>query len=124
MFKFIVAFALVGLVAADHINKDAQTKSLINDVAPDGSFKYAFDTTNGIAVQEQGNALSAAGSAQWVSPEGAPVSFSYTADENGYQAAGDYVPKTPDYIIRAIEWIRAHPSKEQYVEQVAPPRRF
>lgn len=104
-------------MVADNIDRDAEIRSLANDVGPDGSFHYSFETSNGIAVNAQGNADAHAGSASWVSPEGTPVSISYTADENGYVATGDFVPKTPEYVLRAIEYIKAHPSQDEYSQQ-------
>lgn len=111
----------MGLAAADHINKDAETKSLTNDISPDGQFHYAFETTNGISAQESGNADGAQGSASWISPEGEAVQLAYAADANGYQPTGSHIPvapPVPEAILRALEWIRTHPPKDE------PQRRF
>merc|ERR1711997_296144 len=35
------------------------------------------------------------GEYSWTSPEGELVSFTYTADENGYQAQGSHLPEAP-----------------------------
>ncbi|CAD7082436.1 unnamed protein product [Hermetia illucens] len=119
MFKAFVIAVILGLAAADHINKDAQTKSFVNDVAPDGQFRYGFDTTNGINVQESGNADAVQGNFKWVSPEGEAVETAYVADVNGYQPTGSHIPvapPVPEYIVRALEWIRAHPQKEELIK--------
>lgn len=61
-------------------------------VNPD-SFQYAYETSNGISGQEVGQlkqigqeaAIVSQGQFSYTSPEGEPVSFSFIADENGYQ---------------------------------------
>lgn len=35
------------------------------------------------------------GEFSWTSPEGELVSFTYKADENGYQAQGSHLPEAP-----------------------------
>ncbi|CAD7082434.1 unnamed protein product [Hermetia illucens] len=113
MFKVFVVAVLLGVALAEHIDKDAQTKSFVSDVSPDGQYNYGFETSNGISVQGAGNVEQASGSASWVAPEGEAVRFSYVADENGYQPTGDHIPPIPEHVVRALEWIRAHPQKEE-----------
>lgn len=114
--QFVVA-ALVTLASADHINKNAQIRSSTNDVPGDGSYSYGFDTTNGISVHENGAGGQVSnGDASWVSPEGEQVRLTWTADANGYHPAGSHLPTPPPVpaaILRALEWIRTHPSAEQ-----------
>lgn len=87
------------------------------DINVDGSYNYAYETANGIAAQESGTGGQyAQGSAQWTAPDGTPVQFQYVADENGYQPQGSHLPTPPpipDQILRALEWIRTHPQKEE-----------
>ncbi|XP_055846212.1 pupal cuticle protein Edg-78E-like [Episyrphus balteatus] len=117
MFKLLLVTVLLGLAAADNIDKDAEIRSLQNDPADaEGNFAYGFDSTNGIAVQESGNPAGVSGVAQWVSPEGVKIDLSYTADQDGYHPAGAHLPTPPpipEYVLRAIEYIRTHPSKEE-----------
>ncbi|XP_055843446.1 pupal cuticle protein Edg-78E-like [Episyrphus balteatus] len=124
MFKLILVATLLGLAAAVDDERGAEIRSLTNDPSDaDGNFAYAFDTTNGIAVQESGNIAGVNGAAQWVSPEGVPVQLTYTADENGYHPVGDHLPTPPpipEAILRAIEYIRTHPPKEE--NQYQPPQ--
>ncbi|XP_019876051.1 endocuticle structural glycoprotein SgAbd-4 [Aethina tumida] len=84
-----------------------------SDISPDGSYRWALETENGIAAQEQGvGAQSAQGNFAWTSPEGVPVAIQYVADENGYQPSGDAIPQPPPIpaaIQRSLEWIAAHP---------------
>lgn len=51
----------------------------------------------------------AQGASSYVSPEGVPIQLTYTADENGFHPQGAHIPPVPDYILRALEWIAAHP---------------
>ncbi|XP_063918066.1 endocuticle structural glycoprotein ABD-4-like [Zophobas morio] len=92
-------------------------------VEPDGSYKWAYETANGIAAQEQGGlkqqgsaepSIAAQGSFSYTSPEGQPISVSYVADENGFQPQGAHLPTPPPIppaILRALEWIAAHPEE-------------
>lgn len=98
----------------------AEIKSFGSDIHPDGSYQYAFETTNGISQQEQGvGGHQAQGASSYVSPEGIPIHLTYTADENGFHPQGDHIPQVPDYILRALDWIAAHPYKEEYVVKKA-----
>ncbi|XP_019876047.1 larval cuticle protein LCP-22-like [Aethina tumida] len=120
MMKLIVAAAVLAVVAADvsHLNIPQQIRILRqeSDISPDGSYRYAYETENGIAAQEQGvGAQSAQGNFAWTSPEGVPVAIQYVADENGYQPSGDAIPQPPPIPIaiqRALEWIAAHPEPQ------------
>ena len=82
-----------------------------------------YETANGIAAQEQGGlkqqgsaepSIAAQGSFSYTSPEGQPISVSYVADENGFQPQGAHLPTPPPIppaILRALEWIAAHPEE-------------
>lgn len=108
-----IAFALATCVLAANLDKDATVVSDTREVNPDGSYNYAYETSNGIAANEAGvGGEQASGSYRWVSPEGEPVEVQYTADENGYQASGPHIPQPPpipEQIIKALEYIRANP---------------
>ncbi|XP_054733476.1 pupal cuticle protein Edg-78E-like [Anastrepha obliqua] len=84
-----------------------------NEVRPDGSYNYAYETSNRIQAEESGvGAAYATGSYSYISPEGQPIQVSYTADENGYQPKGAHLPTPPpipDYILRSLAYIEAHP---------------
>ncbi|CAD7090691.1 unnamed protein product [Hermetia illucens] len=134
MFKFIVLAAIVALAAAQHgqhyssPEAAAEIRSFGSDVSPDGSYQYSYETSNGIAAQEQGvGGHSAAGAASHTSPEGIPIKLTYTADENGFHPEGAHLPvppppePIPDYIVRALQWIEAHPYKEEYANK---PQRY
>ncbi|XP_022213705.1 pupal cuticle protein Edg-78E [Drosophila obscura] len=120
MFKLticLLAALLVAYVHADHIDKDATILSEKNDPADaEGNYANSFDTSNGIQVQEAGNANGATGSYSYTSPEGEPIVVTYVADENGFQPSGAHLPTPPpipEAIIRALEYIAAHPPAQE-----------
>ncbi|CAG9823659.1 unnamed protein product [Phaedon cochleariae] len=83
-----------------------------------------YETDNGIYAQEEGIVrkinkdnvdILVLGSFLYTSPEGKEVSLKYTADENGFHPQGDHLPTPPPIppqILRALEWIAAHPSNQ------------
>lgn len=80
-----------------------------------GIYRYAYTTSNGIAVQAAGSALEAIGIFSYTSPEGIPIEVRYIADELGFHAVGRHLPRPPpipDYILRSLEYIRTHPNEE------------
>lgn len=87
-----------------------------NTIHDDGSYKWSWEDDRGTAVHESGvGGQRAEGGARWVSPEGQQVEFTYVADENGYQPSGSALPVAPaipDYIVRALQWIKDHPYDE------------
>ncbi|KAF9805109.1 hypothetical protein SFRURICE_013302 [Spodoptera frugiperda] len=125
--KLLILSVCVALVAADvsHIlpkdEKSAQILKQELDVGVEGQYQYAYETDNGIAANEAGSlkqispeqtAEVVQGQASWQSPEGEQIKFEYIADENGYQPQGSHLPTSPpipEAIIRALEYIRAHP---------------
>ncbi|XP_026729287.1 endocuticle structural glycoprotein SgAbd-2-like [Trichoplusia ni] len=96
------------------------------EINPDRSYQYSYETGNGIAAQEQGylknagvkdaEAQVAQGSFSYSSPEGVPISVSYIADENGFRAEGAHLPTpppTPEAILRALAYIDSRPQQPQ-----------
>ncbi|XP_043272017.1 endocuticle structural glycoprotein SgAbd-1-like [Venturia canescens] len=91
----------------------------------DGSYSWIYETANGIQAQEEGSlvaskqsnedALSAKGSYSYTSDDGTPIQISYTANEDGFQPQGVHLPTSPPIpaaIIKALEWIAAHPEED------------
>lgn len=90
---------------------------------PDGSYSWSYETGNGIQAQEQGalknvggegEAMVAQGSFSYTDSEGNPISLTYVADENGFQPQGAHLPTPPPIpaeILRALEYIAAHPEE-------------
>ena len=77
---------------------------------------FRFETDDGEFRHEEGrvknvggeNANEIIGEFSWTSPEGELVSFTYKADENGYQAQGSHLPQAPPlhpHIQRGLELI-------------------
>uniref|UniRef100_A0A1B0B4J4 Uncharacterized protein n=1 Tax=Glossina palpalis gambiensis TaxID=67801 RepID=A0A1B0B4J4_9MUSC len=132
MFKFVIVCALIACAAAvheelhhdehhydnHHSNSDdvhAELKSYHSDVHHKG-FEYAFETSNHIRAaahgDEHGNVQ---GDFEWVDPHGEHIAVKYGADEHGYHPESHVLPTPhpiPDYILRSIEYINAHPYHE------------
>lgn len=119
--QFLSAFLIVA-VSADTLLQGQISPILrqSQDITPEGSYQYFFETANGISAQESGYGGKAIqGSSQYVAPNGQPIQLSYTADEFGYQPKGDHLPISPpipESILRSLEYIRTHPSKESQPE--------
>lgn len=91
---------------------------------PDGSYKWNYESGNGIKAEEEGHledagteneAMTAEGGFSYSSDDGQPISLTYKADRNGFQPVGAHLPTTPEIpplIQKALEWIAAHPSKD------------
>ncbi|KAG6450249.1 pupal cuticle protein 20-like [Manduca sexta] len=88
----------------------------------DGSYRYSYETGNGIAAREsgapraagpEGPAVTAEGGFSYRAPDGQQVDLAYTADENGFHPTGSHIPTPPpipEAILRSIEFNRQHPS--------------
>ncbi|KAL0266563.1 UNVERIFIED_CONTAM: hypothetical protein PYX00_009075 [Menopon gallinae] len=96
-----------------------------NVVNHDGSYKWSYESGNGIVAEEQGQlknagnpqteAQSAQGGFSYTSPEGVPIRITYVADENGFRAVGDHLPTPPPIppeILRSLELIRSQPQQQ------------
>ncbi|KAL7305407.1 hypothetical protein TKK_0002151 [Trichogramma kaykai] len=125
--KFILAvLALAAVAYAQEQRPIAILRQAHPEYTPEGHYSHSFETENGIYVQEQGsasvpgetgNVIATQGSYQYTAPDGQVIQVQYTADQNGFQAQGDHLPKAhpiPEAIARALEYIRTHP---QPVEQ-------
>ncbi|XP_044751895.1 endocuticle structural glycoprotein SgAbd-2-like isoform X2 [Coccinella septempunctata] len=80
----------------------------------DGSYKYSYETSNGIKAQEDGELKpggeegiqSAVGSFSYTAPDGTEIKLEYTADENGFVPKGDHLPTPPPIppeILKSLE---------------------
>nr|CAD7439246.1 unnamed protein product [Timema bartmani] len=72
----------------------------------DGSYSFSYETANSISQSESGylknagagegaEAQTVQGSYSYTGPDGITINLAYTADENGFQAQGDHLPKSP-----------------------------
>ncbi|XP_046746788.1 endocuticle structural protein SgAbd-6-like [Diprion similis] len=117
-------FAITAVAVAENADPTATPIAILSQsqsIEPDGSFKSEFKTANGISEQVEGMIKKIAdgsevtvvrGSVSWVDADGSTKTFTYVADENGYQPEGDFLPTTPPVplpIARAIEWAKTHP---------------
>ncbi|XP_023167816.1 pupal cuticle protein Edg-78E-like [Drosophila hydei] len=121
---FILTVALLAVAQArpDSFDSNAEIRELKSDVKEDGTYEYRFQTTNGIAQQEQGvGGHYASGSSAYYNNNGDLIQLVYTADENGFHPQGAHLPTPPPIpaaILRSLEYIRTHPPKEQRLAKV------
>ncbi|XP_076175502.1 cuticular protein 21 [Ptiloglossa arizonensis] len=92
---------------------------------PDGSYVFSYETGNGIKAEEHGelkkvnetnSVIVVQGSYSYPASDGVSVALSYVADENGFQPKGDHLPTPhpiPAGILKALEYIAAHPEQDK-----------
>lgn len=94
---------------------------LLQNNDPDGSYKFAYETSNGISGQASGvGGVSENGQVKYTAADGTPIEFSYTADEGGFKPVGAHIPQAPPHIARLIEWLESHPSEDDGSYKAAP----
>ncbi|KAJ8978090.1 hypothetical protein NQ317_004624 [Molorchus minor] len=88
---------------------------------PDGSYRWSYDTENGISAEEDGRvknlgtqaeATEVRGSFRYIAPDNTPITVQYIANENGFQPVGAHLPTPPPIppaILRSLEFIGARP---------------
>ncbi|CAH2266829.1 jg9444 [Pararge aegeria aegeria] len=93
-----------------------------NENNGDGTYKFSYETGNGISAQEsgaprapgpEGPAVTAEGAFSYRTPDGQQISLTYTADENGFHPVGAHLPTPPpipDAILQSLEFNRRNPS--------------
>ncbi|XP_058447059.1 endocuticle structural glycoprotein SgAbd-4-like [Malaya genurostris] len=112
----VLAFLLAASVSAAPQGSPTTPIPIVSESAsrsPDGSFSYAYETGNGIKVDDQGElkvlqvekedgtgtvegvVSVQRGSYSYTAPDGTPISVQWTADENGFKAQGDHLPVAP-----------------------------
>ncbi|XP_013186280.2 endocuticle structural glycoprotein ABD-4 [Amyelois transitella] len=93
----------------------------------DGSYKWSYETGNGISAEEQGyvknqgvpdaEIQTAQGQYQYTAPDGQVIHLQYLADENGFQPQGSHLPTPPpipEEIQKALDYLATlPPSNEQ-----------
>lgn len=141
----IASIAFVATLALVHCRPQARPQapsntpipiiSFVNEPAVDGTYKYAYETGNGIAVQEQGalknpgqkdlEAQTAQGQSSYTAPDGTPIQIQWYADETGFHPSGAHLPTPPpipEEIARAIATLPKLAEEPQYAPQQAPNR--
>ncbi|XP_012282315.1 endocuticle structural glycoprotein SgAbd-1 [Orussus abietinus] len=132
--KFIIAsLALVAAVSGQllqvqpgHETKPVAILRQAQDIAPEGTYSFSYETENGIFASESGEpqpvgpdgtpAVVARGQFHYTSPDGTPIAVSYTADENGFHPEGEHLPVAPpipEDIQRSLVFNAAHPEPEE-----------
>lgn len=83
---------------------------------PDGSYSFAYETSNGIQASESSpDGAAATGEFSYTAPEGDKIRLSYVADQGGFQPEGAHLPvepPAPEHVIKSLEDIRANPPKD------------
>lgn len=91
---------------------------------PDGSYKWSYETGNGIAAEEEGHlknagseneAMEAIGQFSYTDADGNKIQLEYIANEDGFQPKGAHLPTPPPIppeILKALEWNAAHPEED------------
>ncbi|KAG7210922.1 hypothetical protein KM043_016299 [Ampulex compressa] len=118
-----VAYAQFNPYRPEYLGRHIAILRQSQDISPGGSYSYSYDTENGISVSEQGQPKNIGpnqievvrGQFSYTAPDGTPILVTYTADENGFQAAGAHLPTPPPIpvaIQRALAHNAAHPEEE------------
>ncbi|XP_054256891.1 endocuticle structural glycoprotein SgAbd-2-like [Macrosteles quadrilineatus] len=120
MYKLLAGLCLLGCAVAQRRLGAPQAfapgqivpiLNYVNDNNFDGSYRYSYETGNGISAQESGflknpgqkdlEAQTAQGSYSYTAPDGTPITVTWYADETGFHAEGAHLP-TPPPIPEAI----------------------
>ncbi|KAL1138372.1 hypothetical protein AAG570_008436 [Ranatra chinensis] len=93
--------------------------SYVNEHNFDGSYRYSYETGNGISVNEQGvlknpgqkdlEAQTAQGSFSYTAPDGQVITVTWTADENGFVPQGAHLPTPPPIPAAIAASLQAQP---------------
>ncbi|XP_075232988.1 endocuticle structural glycoprotein SgAbd-2-like [Lycorma delicatula] len=103
--------------------KEVPIVSFLNEHNYDGSYKYSYETGNGIAASEEGylknpgqkdlEAQTASGTFSYTAPDGSPIQVRWFADETGFHAEGAHLPTPPpipEAIARSLQQQGAGPA--------------
>ncbi|KAL5287156.1 hypothetical protein ACFFRR_008223 [Megaselia abdita] len=100
--KFAIVFvALFAFALAAPLGEEAQIVRYDSDNDGLGGYSFNFETSDGVARQEQGHVenagtdyetLKVSGSFQYYGDDGQLYQVQYIADENGFQPQGAHLP--------------------------------
>ncbi|CAB3364637.1 Hypothetical predicted protein [Cloeon dipterum] len=132
VYKYAFCLALLAVASARPQQKEEPIAILRLDnegVNFDGSYKFGYETANGIQADESGyvkpiqsddpentQAQVAEGSYSYTGDDGQRYTVTYVADENGFQAQGEHLPTPPPIppaIQRALDYIRSLPPQKK-----------
>ncbi|KAJ2948957.1 hypothetical protein O0L34_g5895 [Tuta absoluta] len=118
--KFLILAFAVACAQALPQEQAAQILKQELDINNEGSYRWQFETSNGIYGQAEGYlkngpnseypSLESKGSSRYVSPQGEIIELTYVANEDGYQPQGSHLPTphpVPEYIVRSIQYINS-----------------
>ncbi|KAK4019066.1 cuticle protein CP14.6 [Daphnia magna] len=106
--KVFVLAVLIGLVAAMPQDAAKPPVEIITSESEgpnlDGSYKFKFETADGVKREEEGAqkqigeeaGATSRGSWSYTAPEGDKIDLTFVADENGFQPQGAHLPVAPE----------------------------
>ncbi|KAE8573773.1 endocuticle structural glycoprotein SgAbd-2 isoform X1 [Halyomorpha halys] len=102
--SLVSAYAQVQQRPIEYPNNAIPIISYVNENNYDGSYKYSYETGDGISVQEEGflknpgvegeEAQTARGTYSYTAPDGQVITVNWYADETGFHAEGAHIPST------------------------------
>lgn len=120
--------ATIAVVAAIDDVQHATILRSDSNVGPE-AYDFAYETSNGINAHASGQLKKLAPEQEAIVSQGGygwsaldqdnkeqKYDVQWVADENGYVATGAHLPTPPpipSYIVRALEWLAAHPPKPE-----------
>ncbi|CAK1553599.1 unnamed protein product [Leptosia nina] len=100
-------------------------------INPDGSYRWSYETANGITAEEAGSiknqgipeqeTLTAQGQYQYTAPDGQIIQLQYVADENGFQPRGAHLPTPPpipEEIQRSLDFLATLPPSNPELNRI------
>lgn len=111
--------AIVVLVAAPAVLVAAGVVPILNqelEVLLDGKYSFQYESADGIKAAQSGGLKTVNGTEveviegdyEYKGDDGKFYSVKYIADETGYHPEGAHIPTVPEYIKRALEYIKTH----------------
>merc|ERR1712071_565212 len=109
--KFVIIAALLAVVSAAPAELDAPVVGIVSSTSEmnaDGSYSFAFESEDGIKVEESGSVSK--GSYSFTDADGVVLTVNWVADENGFQATGDHLPTPPpmpEHVVKLLADLKA-----------------
>ncbi|KAH8307101.1 hypothetical protein KR044_004951 [Drosophila immigrans] len=123
MIQLLIAAPLLACALAGPLpghGSEAVIEKFLSASDADGyGFQYALSDGTNFSEEGQGGSH-AHGTFGYISPEGIPISLTYTADENGYHPQSESLPTPPpipEAILRSIRYIQEHPTPEELADR-------
>ncbi|XP_030035556.1 endocuticle structural glycoprotein ABD-4 [Manduca sexta] len=125
---FVLGVAATALAAPQKSDETAQIISQDFDQQVDGSYRFSYETDNGIKAEETGtlkkatgpdasDVIVAQGAFTYTAPDGTVIALNYVADdEGGFKPEGAHLPTPPPIppaIQKALEYLATAPPPPQ-----------